>query len=70
MSTPLRKVEHYRHLTNEFLRLAANYPSIESQTYYLQTGSYGSLTEAAEPSTIWKRLSRDYPLPQFPDDDP
>jgi hypothetical protein len=35
MPTPLRKVEHYRCLTNEFL---ANDPSIESQNYYLQTG--------------------------------
>ena len=49
MSIPLRKVEHYRYLTNEFLRLAADDPSIESQNYYLQMAEhYGTLAEAAE----------------------
>jgi hypothetical protein len=52
MSIPFRKVEHYRYLTNEFLRLAANDSSIESQSYYLQMAEhYGTLAEAAELNT-------------------
>jgi hypothetical protein len=52
MSIPLRKVEHYRYLTNEFLRLAANDSSIESQYYYRQMAEhYGTLAEAAELNT-------------------
>ena len=52
MSIPLKRVEHYRYLTNEFLRLAANDSSIESQNYYLQMAEhYGMLAEAAELNT-------------------
>jgi hypothetical protein len=52
MSIPFRKVEHYRYLTSEFLRLAANDSSIESQSYYLQMAEhYGTLAEAAELNT-------------------
>jgi hypothetical protein len=46
VSIPLRKVGHYRYLTNEFLRLAANDSFIESQNYYLQMAEhYGTLAE-------------------------
>jgi hypothetical protein len=49
MSIPLKRLEHYRYLTNEFLRLAANGSSIESQNYYLQMAQhYSTLAEAAE----------------------
>jgi hypothetical protein len=52
MSIPLKNVEHYRHLTKEFLRLAANDSSGESQNYYLQMAvHYSTLAEAAEPNT-------------------
>jgi hypothetical protein len=52
MSIPLRKVEHYRYLTNEFHRLPAHDSSIESQNYYLQMAEhYGTLAAAAELNT-------------------
>ena len=52
MSIPLKEVEHYRYLTNEFLRLAANDSSSENQNYYLQMAEhYGTLAEGAERNT-------------------
>lgn len=52
MSISLKRAERYRYLTNEFLRLAANDVSIESQNYYLQMAEhYSTLAEAAELNT-------------------
>jgi hypothetical protein len=52
MSVLLKRAEHYRHLVNEFRRLAANDSSVESGKYYLQMASYYStLAEAAELKT-------------------
>jgi hypothetical protein len=52
MSVQLKRAEHYRHLANEFRRLAANDSSVESGNYYLQMASYYStLAEAAELKT-------------------
>ena len=50
MAIPSKRAEHYRYLTNEFLRLAAIDSSIESRNYYLEMAEhYGTLAEAAEP---------------------
>jgi hypothetical protein len=52
MSVLLKRAEHYRHLANEFRRLAANDSSVESGKYYLQMARYYStLAEAAELKT-------------------
>jgi hypothetical protein len=45
----LDRAKHYHHMANEFLRLAGNHSSIESQNYYLQMAEhYRTLGEAAE----------------------
>jgi hypothetical protein len=52
MSVQLKRPEHYRHLANEFRRLAANDSSVESGNYYLQMARYYSrLAEATELKT-------------------
>jgi hypothetical protein len=52
MSVLLKRADHYRHLANEFRRLAANDSSVESGKYYLQMARYYStLAEAAELKT-------------------
>jgi hypothetical protein len=52
MSILSKRAEHYRYLANEFRRLAANDPSIESGNYYLQMARhYSTLAEAAELKT-------------------
>lgn len=48
----LDRAKHYHHLANEFLRLAGNDSSIESQNDYLQMAEhYRTLGDAAEPKT-------------------
>jgi hypothetical protein len=52
MSIPLKRVEHYRYLTNEFLHLGASHSSIESQNDYLQMAKHHNmLAEAPELNT-------------------
>jgi hypothetical protein len=52
MSVLLKRAEQYRHLANEFRRLAANDSTIESGNYYLQMARlYSTLAEAAELKT-------------------
>jgi hypothetical protein len=52
MSILSKRAQHYRYLANEFRRLAANDPSIESGNYYLQMAKhYSTLAEAAELKT-------------------
>jgi hypothetical protein len=48
----LDRAKRYRYLANEFLRLAENDSSVESQNYYLQMAEhYNTLAEAAELKT-------------------
>jgi hypothetical protein len=59
MAIPSKRAEHYRHLTNEFLRLAANDSSIESRNYYLEMAEhYSTLAEAAETGSTRAREPR------------
>jgi hypothetical protein len=49
MSILSKRAEHYRHLANEFRRLAANDSFVESGRYYvLMARHYRTLAEAAE----------------------